>query len=84
MSNGNKENEQCKWYVTHTPYGFPVYATECGKMGLSCATGIDVYCNACGKKIKIIDDTKVGGGGEMNEQYSYWCIHIFGFLFEKP
>lgn len=70
MSNGNKENEQCKWYVTHTPYGFPVYATECGKMRLSCATGIDVYCNACGKKIKIIDDTKVGGG-EMNEQYSY-------------
>lgn len=51
-------------------------------MRLSCATGIDVYCNACGKKIKIIDDTKVGG--EMNEQYSYWCIHIFGFLFEKP
>ena len=42
MSNGNKENEQCKWYVTHTPYGFPVYATECGKMRLSCATGIKV------------------------------------------
>ena len=55
MSN-DKENDQCKWYVTHT--GFPGYATECGKIGLICATGIDIYCNACGKKIKIVDDTK--------------------------
>ena len=24
------------------------------------ATGIDIYCNACGRKIKIVDDKKVG------------------------
>lgn len=59
MSN-DKKDEQCKWYVTHTPYGFPAFATECGHMRISCATGIDIYCNACGRKIKIVDDTKVG------------------------
>lgn len=57
---GEKKDEQCKWYVIHTPYGFPVYSTECGKMKLSCVAGIDIYCNACGRKIKIVDDTKVG------------------------
>lgn len=56
----DKENEQCEWYVTHTPCGFPFYTTECGKMRISCETGIDIYCNACGRKIKIVDDTKVG------------------------
>lgn len=55
-----KESKFCEWYVTHTPYGFPIYATECGKIRLSCATGIDIYCNACGKKIKIVNDKKVG------------------------
>lgn len=59
MSN-DKKDEQCKWYVTHTPYGFPVFATECGHMRISCATGIDIYCNACGRKIKIVDDMKAG------------------------
>ena len=29
-------------------------------MRISCAAGIDIYCNACGRKIKIIDDTEVG------------------------
>ena len=60
-----KENEFCEWYVKHIPCGFPFYATECGHMRISRATGIDIYCNACGKKIKIVDVTKVG---ENNEQ----------------
>ena len=59
MSN-DKKDEQCKWYVVHTPYGFPFFTTECGHMRISCASGIDIYCNACGRKIKIVDDTKVG------------------------
>ena len=46
--------------VTHTPYGFPVYATECGKMRLNYSKGYDIYCNACGRKIKIVDDKEVG------------------------
>ena len=66
MSN-DKKDEQCKWYVTHTPYGFPVFATECGHMRISCATGIDIYCNACGRKIKIVDDTKVGENNANSE-----------------
>lgn len=49
-----------QWYVTHTPHGFPIYATECGRMRINYATGIDIYCNACGRKIKVVDDTKVG------------------------
>lgn len=56
----NEENERCKWYAAHTPYGFPFFTTECGKTRLSCATGIDIYCNACGRKIKIVDDKKAG------------------------
>lgn len=60
MMSDNKENEQCKWYVTHTPYGFPIYTTECGKMRFNYSKGYDIYCNACGRKIKIVDDKKVG------------------------
>lgn len=56
----SEENKQCEWHVNHTPMGFPFFITECGKMRLSCATGIDFYCNACGRKIKIVDDAKVG------------------------
>lgn len=66
MSN-DKKDEQCKWYVTHIPYGFPVFATECGHMRISCATGIDIYCNACGRKIKIVDDTKAGENNANSE-----------------
>lgn len=29
-------------------------------MRISCATGIDIYCNACGRKIKIVDNKKAG------------------------
>lgn len=55
-----KESKFCEWYVNHIPCGFPFYATECGKMRLNYSKGYDIYCNACGKKIKIVDDTKVG------------------------
>lgn len=56
----SEENKPCEWYVTHTPMGFSFYTTECGKVRLTCATGIDIYCNACGRKIKIVGDEKVG------------------------
>lgn len=55
-----EENKHCEWHVNHTPMGLPFFTTECGKIRLSCATGIDIYCNACGRKIKIVDDKKVG------------------------
>lgn len=57
MSN-DKKDEQCKWNVAHTPYGFSVYITECGKMRLNYTAGFDIYCNACGRRIKIVDDVK--------------------------
>lgn len=53
-----KENAYCEWRIVDTPHGFPIYNTECGKIRLNYATGIDIYCNACGRKIKIIDRTK--------------------------
>lgn len=55
-----EENKHCEWHVNHTPMRLPFFTTECGKIRLSCATGIDIYCNACGRKIKIVDDKKVG------------------------
>lgn len=59
MSN-KKESKFCEWYVNYIPCGFPVYATECGEMRLNYSKGYDIYCNACGRKIKIVDDKKVG------------------------
>lgn len=56
----SEENKQCEWHVNHALMGFPFFITGCGKMRLSCATGIDIYCNACGRKIKIVDNKKVG------------------------
>lgn len=55
-----EENKSCEWKIIDTPHGMPIYNTGCGKIRFSCATGIDIYCNACGRKIKIVDDTKVG------------------------
>ena len=53
------------WKIVDIPHGMPIYNTGCGKIRLSCSTGIDNYCNACGRKIKVVDDKKVG---ENNEQ----------------
>ena len=51
-----EENKFCEWKIVDTPHGMPIYNT--GKIRLSCATGIDIYCNACGRKIKIVNDKK--------------------------
>ena len=59
MSN-RKESKFCEWRIIDIPYGMPIYNTGCGKIRLSCSTGIDNYCNACGRKIKVVDDKKVG------------------------
>lgn len=42
-----KENKYCEWRIVDIPHGMPIYNTGCGKIRLSCATGIDIYCNAC-------------------------------------
>ena len=62
-----KENRYCEWRIVDIPYGMPIYNTGCGKIRISCATGIDIYCNACGRKIKIVDDKKVGENNANSE-----------------
>lgn len=62
-----EENKFCEWKIIDTPHVMPIYNTGCGEIRLSCATGIDIYCNACGRKIKIVDDTKVGENNANSE-----------------
>lgn len=53
-----EENKCCEWKIVDIPHGMPIYNTGCGRIRISCATGIDIYCNACGRKIKIVNDKK--------------------------
>ena len=50
-------DDVCEWRIVDRPNNLPIYNTSCGKIRLQCATGVDIYCNGCGKKIKVI-----GGG----------------------
>lgn len=50
------DEEFCEWRVVDRPNGFPIYTTSCGAIRLACAKGIDIYCNACGKKIKVVSE----------------------------
>ena len=57
LSDGVKIDEDvCEWSVIKTPMNFTTFRTSCGKIRLQCATGVDIYCNGCGKKIKIVGD----------------------------
>lgn len=48
------EREYCEWEEVYTPKTLPFFNTSCGKIRLNYSTGYDIYCNACGKKIKLI------------------------------
>lgn len=51
-----KQRERmCEWTLIDRTNGFPIFNTSCGAIRLSCATGIDIYCNNCGKKIKVVE-----------------------------
>lgn len=50
------KNEECTWRSTYTLYGFPIYVTECGTTRLNYIAGYDIYCNNCGRKIKVITE----------------------------
>lgn len=54
MEEVKDEREYCEWEEVYTPKGLPFFYTECGKFRLNYVTGYDIYCNACGKKIKLI------------------------------
>lgn len=51
---GGVTDDVCKWRVIDRPHNLPIYNTSCGKIRLQYSTGIDVYCNGCGKKIKVV------------------------------
>nr|DAR47352.1 MAG TPA: restriction alleviation protein [Bacteriophage sp.] len=55
-----EENKHCEWENVIPPHGMPVFYTSCGKISLSRVSNYDIYCNFCGKKIKIVGDTKSG------------------------
>ena len=43
----------CEWRIVDRPHNFPIYNTSCGKIRLQYTTGVDIYCNGCGNKIKV-------------------------------
>lgn len=51
-----KEDTTCEWRIVDTPHGMPIYNTGCGRIRLNYSTGYDIYCNACGRKINIVND----------------------------
>lgn len=52
----NADEEVCEWRIVDRPNGLPIYNTSCGAIRLNCVKGIDTYCNACGRKIKEVED----------------------------
>lgn len=56
VKQGGVTDDVCEWRIVDRPNGFPIYNTSCEKIRFQYATGIDVYCNGCGKKIKVIGD----------------------------
>lgn len=52
----DKMNEDvCEWHIVDRPNGLPIYNTSCGAIRLNHITGVDVFCNGCGRKIKVME-----------------------------
>ena len=49
-------DDMCEWRIVDRPHNLPIYNTSCGKIRMQYTTGVDIYCNGCGKKIKIVGD----------------------------
>ena len=56
VKQGSVSDNVCEWRIVDRPNNLPIYNTSCGKIRLQYATGVDIYCNGCGKKIKIVGD----------------------------
>ena len=54
VKQGGVADDVCEWRKVDRPHNLPIYNTSCGKIRLQYATGIDIYCNGCGKKIKVV------------------------------
>lgn len=57
-----EESKYCEWHIVDTPYSMSAYQTDCGQIRICCAAGIDIYCNNCGKKIRVVRDLKASEG----------------------
>lgn len=55
VKQGGVSNDVCEWVIVDRPHNLPIYNTSCGKIRLQYVTGVDIYCNGCGKKIKVVE-----------------------------
>ena len=56
VKHGCASDDVCEWRIVDRPHNLPIYNTSCGKIRMQYTTGVDIYCNGCGKKIKIVGD----------------------------
>ena len=55
VKQGSVSDDVCVWRIVDRPNNLPIYNTSCGKIRLQYVTGVDIYCNGCGKKIKVVE-----------------------------
>ena len=55
VKQGGISDDVCECRIVDRPHNLPIYNTSCGKIRLQYVTGVDIYCNGCGKKIKVVD-----------------------------
>ena len=55
VKQGGISDDVCVWRIVDRPNNLPIYNTSCGKIRLQYVTGVDIYCNGCGKKIKVVE-----------------------------
>ena len=55
VKHGGVSDDACEWVIVDRPHNLPIYNTSCGKIRLQYVTGVDIYCNGCGKKIKVVE-----------------------------
>ena len=53
VKQGGVSDYVCEWRIVDRPHNLPIYNTSCGKIRLQYTTGVDIYCNGCGNKIKV-------------------------------
>ena len=53
VKQGGISDDVCVWRIVDRPHNLPIYNTSCGKIRMQYTTGVDIYCNGCGKKIKV-------------------------------
>ena len=53
VKQGGVADDVCEWVIVDRPHNLPIYNTSCGKIRLQYTTGVDIYCNGCGNKIKV-------------------------------